>query len=1261
MVLSPLAVLDVAGGPEVSAELHPLGGLWNPAGPTESATCRIVDPAEILASLPGKRPSAADNSAGLPPVGDQQSQGSCTAWAIGYYHASYIENRESPIDLTAPENQTSPAFLYNIANGGEDGGSYMDEVADLIIANGACSMYEMPYDTYDHASWPAEDWIWVSGMKRRAASQNWLDLHDPFGMDALKAHLAAGNTATTAIGVYSNFDYIQNFNYTYCASERYGTMRGGHIVTFVGYDDDRVTADGLGAFRMVNSWGTSWGDAGYWWMSYEAAVDDYLCYGWSMHLESLVDYEPTAVVKIGLDHPERGDVTSGGGLYLEVVENGTTVAAKAFLQCPYMESWLGEYYQQLPFSGTMAFDFSDEVGALDPAADHQYVLWAANYGDNEGALKSFEVLDAGRWEGGYSFDAPTALLPWQTTSVEAWVEPGMFVHMPIRVDSDEDLRRQAVAEFWEGDGSYQDPFAVREYDISGDGKGNCIYIGNTTLNYSIAGCRLRDASGYDSSEYYYDSGIYLHNAPLGKVTGNNATGCLAGIWVSSSDCVEVKGNEAFGNIEGVVVSSSESVSILENTFGANEDSGVYMDGSVNASVYHNNFLGNAIQATETGGANKWDNGYPALMPCVDAGLPPVPEKDVVDLRGVDIGQDPTGGGGTVEGWLRMLAGANLTYDVFASDLQSLDVRAQGYGGVPDLDLGIFLDGANGQPLDGACQWEEFITRNHMDFHCYGSSTGTGLYCYCADEDAFEAIRIFHPPDGHYFVKVLGFSVLDPPGRFDLRMSAEQGSQLELFYGDVAPGSVNLTMEEREWLTAYWNGPANNNCVRDMDGSETAPWGFYLPMVPNNDPVVLTIYDDTGTPENKTDDYWDSMENSGFVEGVDYTVDYGTGYVEILTVDGWAEGYIMANYTHISTSWPAEGVDFSMDNAEGVLTFPAPLPESLHRFDVEYTVSWPGGGNYWSDYGGTDFFNGPSQNLTGGDGIGDSPYTNIQGNNQDNYPLMTPWSPTLPDTAPPTHSNETPVGESTNLTPVVSVRVTDASGIEPSSVRLYVDGFPIFIELTPVPDGYLVSYWHEMGFAPATNHSCRIVADDTLGNRLDFTWYFTTPPPYYVPVVLGWNMISIPLDLFDASLPGAFLDSDTTWDRMMAYDASDPADPWKQYNTAWSPSLNDLASLDSSMGFWLHVTAVGDGNLTVCGSDPGTTTIQLRAGWNLVGYPTQTPRTVAEAFWGTTADIVEVFDPAQPYMTKEVGAGYLMAPNKGYWVHVLADSVWVVDW
>ena len=55
--------------------------------------------------------------------------------------------------------------------------------------------------------------------------------------------------------------------------------------------------------------------------------------------------------------------------------------------------------------------------------------------------------------------------------------------------------------------------------------------------------------------------------------------------------------------------------------------------------------------------------------------------------------------------------------------------------------------------------------------------------------------------------------------------------------------------------------------------------------------------------------------------------------------------------------------------------------SVNTWDDGY----PSGGNYWSDYIGDDIYSGAYQNVTGSDGIGDTPYV-IDGKN-DSYPLM----------------------------------------------------------------------------------------------------------------------------------------------------------------------------------------------------------------------------------------------------------------------------------
>jgi len=53
--------------------------------------------------------------------------------------------------------------------------------------------------------------------------------------------------------------------------------------------------------------------------------------------------------------------------------------------------------------------------------------------------------------------------------------------------------------------------------------------------------------------------------------------------------------------------------------------------------------------------------------------------------------------------------------------------------------------------------------------------------------------------------------------------------------------------------------------------------------------------------------------------------------------------------------------------------------------------YPSGGNCWSDYTGVDEFSGSDQDLSGSDGIGDTPYI-IDENNKDRYPIAKPWTP-----------------------------------------------------------------------------------------------------------------------------------------------------------------------------------------------------------------------------------------------------------------------------
>lgn len=247
---------------------------------TRNARLRVV-PAKR-----GERPKSLLLTEYLPPVASQGQQGSCVAWSSAYYCYTYevAENMGLTSDqLKESKWQFSPAYIYHQGNNGNDNGMQVSRGFELLRDYGCSSLAEMPYDESEFKS-PPPDNAKTRAKKYKARRIAHLFRGKFVGGDApnlerLKTFLADTRTPfVMAIPIFSDFptgpvkpDFI--FNTAVDTKDR-NNFYGLHAITVIGYDED------LKAFRMVNSWGTNWGDNGFLWLSDEF-VRNYGVEGWS--------------------------------------------------------------------------------------------------------------------------------------------------------------------------------------------------------------------------------------------------------------------------------------------------------------------------------------------------------------------------------------------------------------------------------------------------------------------------------------------------------------------------------------------------------------------------------------------------------------------------------------------------------------------------------------------------------------------------------------------------------------------------------------------------------------------------------------------------------------------------------------------------------------------------------------------------------------------------------------------------------------------
>ena len=188
-----------------------------------------------------------------PPILNQGQEGSCVAFATAYAAASTLEHNFKGIT-----NPRSPEYVYNqIKLSGCPNGTYISRGLNLIKDQGVCSWNEMPYTDVECSTQP-------NTTQKSAASTHkfttWATI-DKTNINNVKTLLSMNLPIIIAVTVDGSFDNLSSAN-NWIWKSHSGAVRGGHAICVVGYDDAKQ------AFKVQNSWGTSWGDHGFFWINY---------------------------------------------------------------------------------------------------------------------------------------------------------------------------------------------------------------------------------------------------------------------------------------------------------------------------------------------------------------------------------------------------------------------------------------------------------------------------------------------------------------------------------------------------------------------------------------------------------------------------------------------------------------------------------------------------------------------------------------------------------------------------------------------------------------------------------------------------------------------------------------------------------------------------------------------------------------------------------------------------------------------------------
>ena len=274
-----------------------------------------------------------------------------SVWTMFTYEINYLRNLSSSLT----DNQYSPMAVFNLLNHGHhaDGVSYFDSW-ELIKANGIPANPDFTAYSQNSTVWMTGYDKYYRGMKNRVEQVYAIDVGTPEGLLTLK-HWINDHLEDKETGGLANFQIGSGTGSEPMVIKtipdgqegegepiviKYHRVVG-HAMTFAGWNDEikydwngdgrytnneDITGDGvvdmrdweIGAMRVINSWGTGWGDNGKAWVMNRLLAEDTLNGGiWNnavIVVKPKKTHEPLLTIKARIRYNHRSRLRLRAGI-----------------------------------------------------------------------------------------------------------------------------------------------------------------------------------------------------------------------------------------------------------------------------------------------------------------------------------------------------------------------------------------------------------------------------------------------------------------------------------------------------------------------------------------------------------------------------------------------------------------------------------------------------------------------------------------------------------------------------------------------------------------------------------------------------------------------------------------------------------------------------------------------------------------------------------------------------------------------------------